>query len=369
MWLIDEYNREYPVGLDTKLVTGKLKDFCLDAKGTMYLASDKFVIYDPYKTSFTDVVDEIGDWTPATSALLAYKGGIIAGTKGKGMYTLHVEESNVLKVNVVQETMVTCANGTGASFTAYASGGESPYTYTWSKGSANGAAITGLGIGEVKLIVKDGNGHSLEKIIEVADVVKPKILLDHVTPAHEGLNDGAIYLQKTKGHTFLWSTGTDGNELKTQAAGDYTIVVTDANGCSADAKFTIPEVKGEVLISLEGVAVGEVVRADNILFKADSTEVLEGSIPVLEQILAFMANNPRVKIEVGGHTNTIPSHEYCDQLSTERAKNIAQFFYKKGIPQDRLSYKGYGKRQPLTQDTSLEGRRRNQRVEIKVLAR
>ena len=78
-------------------------------------------------------------------------------------------------------------------------------------------------------------------------------------------------------------------------------------------------------------------------------------------------DNPGSVIEVGGHTNGIPSHEFCDQLSTERAKAVAQFLVDKGLPASRLTYKGYGKRKPVASNNTPDGRARNQRVEIKIV--
>lgn len=66
--------------------------------------------------------------------------------------------------------------------------------------------------------------------------------------------------------------------------------------------------------------------------------------------------NPNVIVEIGGHTNGIPSHEYCDRLSTERAKAIVDYLSNKGIARKRLQYKGYGKRNPVdTNNTDVEG--------------
>ena len=66
--------------------------------------------------------------------------------------------------------------------------------------------------------------------------------------------------------------------------------------------------------------------------------------------------------------NGIPSHEYCDRLSAERAKAVADFLNEKGIPRERLQYKGYGKRQPVDSNRTQAGRQKNQRVEIKILS-
>jgi outer membrane protein OmpA-like peptidoglycan-associated protein len=89
---------------------------------------------------------------------------------------------------------------------------------------------------------------------------------------------------------------------------------------------------------------------------------------VLEEIYTFLKDNNKVIIEIGGHTNSLPEDEYCDRLSTSRAKNIAQHLYGKGIPESQIAYKGYGKRQPIATNQTVEGRRRNQRVEIKIVS-
>jgi len=60
--------------------------------------------------------------------------------------------------------------------------------------------------------------------------------------------------------------------------------------------------------------------------------------------------------------------EYCDLLSTARAKSVADYLVAKGIPATQVTYKGYGKRAPLVSNDTARGRKRNQRVEIKVLS-
>jgi outer membrane protein OmpA-like peptidoglycan-associated protein len=88
----------------------------------------------------------------------------------------------------------------------------------------------------------------------------------------------------------------------------------------------------------------------------------------LNEIYTFLASNPDVVVEIGGHTNGIPPDDYCDRLSTARAKAVAEHLVSKGIPKDRLQYKGYGKRQPVATNKSDYGRKQNQRVEIKILS-
>ena len=114
---------------------------------------------------------------------------------------------------------------------------------------------------------------------------------------------------------------------------------------------------------------GEVVRLERITFKADSYELQAESEPALMEVYDFLTNSPDVIVEVGGHTNGIPPDEFCDNLSTNRAKNVANWLIQKGISADRVMYKGYGKRQKIASDATKDGRTQNQRVEIKILAR
>ena len=126
----------------------------------------------------------------------------------------------------------------------------------------------------------------------------------------------------------------------------------------------------KILESLDRAKItqGTTIQIDQLYFKSDSFAITAPSYPVLNEIYDFLVSNPDVKVEIGGHTNNIPTHEYCDQLSTKRAKAVADFLIGKGIPKDRIGYQGYGKRKPLVSNSTLSGRKKNQRVEIKILS-
>jgi len=130
---------------------------------------------------------------------------------------------------------------------------------------------------------------------------------------------------------------------------------------NATAERSISELKSSDLKE------GQSIRMDKLYFKNDSAVVTEASYEVLNDIYTFLTKNPEVSVEIGGHTNGLPPHEYCDKLSAERAKVVYDYLLKKGIAANRLQYKGYGKRMPIDSNTTIEGRRRNQRVEIKIL--
>ncbi len=122
-------------------------------------------------------------------------------------------------------------------------------------------------------------------------------------------------------------------------------------------------------LEVEKLSVGTTLRIDKLYFHADSANFTPDSKPILDDIYLFLTENPKITIEVGGHTNGIPSHAYCDKLSTARAKAVADYLIAKGIEPSRVKYKGYGKRRPIATNKTPEGRKKNQRVEITILSK
>jgi outer membrane protein OmpA-like peptidoglycan-associated protein len=112
---------------------------------------------------------------------------------------------------------------------------------------------------------------------------------------------------------------------------------------------------------------GQTLRLEGILFEVDRSVIARESYTALNEVVNFMLENSDIAIEIGGHTNGLCSDTFCDQLSTARAKVVSEYIAQRGISRTRLQYKGYGKRFPIAGNDTPEGRRKNQRVEIKIL--
>ena len=127
--------------------------------------------------------------------------------------------------------------------------------------------------------------------------------------------------------------------------------------------------KAQILTELDAktLRVGQTIQIENLYFEADSSKIKDESYAVLNEIYDFLSANPDVVVEIGGHTNGNPPHDYCDRLSADRAKAVADYLASRGIPRNRIQFKGYGKRQPIASNATPDGRKRNQRVEIKIL--
>ena len=93
----------------------------------------------------------------------------------------------------------------------------------------------------------------------------------------------------------------------------------------------------------------------------------------LDDIAAKIPGDIDWVLQVDGHTDNLPvrAGRYADNwdLSTERALSVVRFLVLQGVPAEHLAATGYGEFQPLTDGTSLEDRRLNRRIELKITQR
>ncbi|MCB0691355.1 MAG: OmpA family protein [Saprospiraceae bacterium] len=375
MWLVDPWNRGYDVGLDESLSSGKVNDFVLDKKGRLYFASNKLVRYDPYEEEIEAFPSEASLLTKKCTALACDSSNVIwIGSDGSGLYRLIFPDNNSeeLFAGILVQKTLSCNDRKDAIIKVSAAGGVPPYIYKWNTSESDKDELKNLGPGTYELTVTDQIGNLTSTSIEL---LRPEPLVISVEEIErvtaDKKNDGKAIISVSGGkppYDVRWSNGAKGMQVAKLRAGDYTINVQDDNGCTAQETITIPREKFLPELEMSQLQIGKTLRINELNFKADSTAIEDESVAVLSEIYDFLIQNPNVNIEIGGHTNTIPSDAYCDRLSADRARNVAEYFYNRGIPASQISYKGYGKRQPLTKDESLAGRKKNQRVEIKILA-
>lgn len=117
------------------------------------------------------------------------------------------------------------------------------------------------------------------------------------------------------------------------------------------------------------LSVGATVVLHDIYFQFDRSTILQQSYKELTYILSLLRDNPRMRIEIGGHTDNQGNASYNMKLSESRAKAVAEYLTAKGIDPKRLQYRGYGKTRPIADNTTEEGQAKNRRVEIKILSK
>jgi outer membrane protein OmpA-like peptidoglycan-associated protein/tetratricopeptide (TPR) repeat protein len=115
------------------------------------------------------------------------------------------------------------------------------------------------------------------------------------------------------------------------------------------------------------VKVGKKVVLNNILFETGKSILTTSSYKELERLLNIMNENAMMKIEISGHTDNTGSEPLNSKLSGARAKAVVDYLVQKGIDPSRLTFKGYGSLQPVSDNKTAAGRAKNRRVEFKIL--
>ncbi|MCW5924401.1 MAG: OmpA family protein [Saprospiraceae bacterium] len=273
-----------------------------------------------------------------------------------------------LAVSISEKNKINCA-GDKATFAVQVSGGKPPYNYVWNNPSLRGDQQDGVGAGEYTVTVTDALGTSQTAALQVKEV-EPLVveLTRNIGATTERSNDGKAQVAVKGGtpkYSIAWDTKQTGLAASKLPLGPHSVTVTDANGCSQQVDF---QTEKRILPELTGkLESGQTIRMRLLNFDTDSYIIKESSLPMLDELYDFMMEHGTVAIEIAGHTNNQPSDAFADELSTNRAKAVFDYLTEKGIDPKRVVYKGYGKRYPLVPNTSAEGRRTNQRVEIKIL--
>ena len=115
------------------------------------------------------------------------------------------------------------------------------------------------------------------------------------------------------------------------------------------------------------LAVGKKIVAENISFDVNETSLKPESSAVLDVFVKLMKDIPSLEIEIAGHTDNIGSSKANQELSVQRARSVFDYIVNKGVDQNRITFKGYGSTDPIESNNSLEGRKKNRRIEFEIV--
>ena len=80
-----------------------------------------------------------------------------------------------------------------------------------------------------------------------------------------------------------------------------------------------------------------------------------------------MGENKGMQIEIAGHADATGPEPYNLKLSERRARSVVKYLTDKGVSQSRISVSFHGEKKPVAPNTTIDGRRKNRRVEFKIL--
>jgi len=162
-------------------------------------------------------------------------------------------------------------------------------------------------------------------------------------------------------------------EVQITGEGNYQILTSAEGYLNSTDELDIPWVEADTIIQkdlyLDKIKVGTTVRLNNIFFDFDKTTLRPESITELQMVLEFLKNNPTVKIEIAGHTDSKGSDAYNLNLSDGRAAAVRTYLTENWIDTGRVISNGYGENKPVDTNETDEGRQRNRRVEFTILER
>lgn len=165
------------------------------------------------------------------------------------------------------------------------------------------------------------------------------------------------------------SDSTDqGNILESSAADVLPEKSFESGDLSpvAAAPPTISAGGGEIEpLPLINEKIGEKI-ADKILiqFSINSNDIEADAYPVLDRIADYLVHNPDEKVQVRGYTDTSGSPGYNESVSRFRANAVKSYLIGKGASADNIEIFAMGAQNPIGSNDTLQGRRRNRRVEV-----
>ena len=145
-----------------------------------------------------------------------------------------------------------------------------------------------------------------------------------------------------------------------------------ARQAAARAEAEKAELRAQLLNQLNSIlqtqdsARGLIVQMSDVLFDTGSATLKTAAREKLAKISGILLAHPGLTLEIEGHTDSVGSDDFNQQLSERRADSVRDFLAEQGVPASTIAARGFGKTQPVASNDTPEGRQRNRRVELVV---
>ncbi len=179
--------------------------------------------------------------------------------------------------------------------------------------------------------------------------------------------DAKVYFDATEGVQTAGASMSNGYSVIIPSTSDYTVKIEAIGYVSTMEKLDIHTYEMndlEMNFKLQPVEIGTTVNLNDVLFEQGKTNLLTQSYPELNLVASFLKTNPKVRIELAGHTDNrgIPAQNV--KLSQARVDKVKAYLVSLGIDSKRISGKGYGGSKPIASNETEETRLFNRRVEF-----
>jgi gliding motility-associated-like protein len=154
---------------------------------------------------------------------------------------LSITEPAILSSTAVQTNI--CSGASNGWSTVSVSGGTLPYSYLWNDGQTT-SSVTGLSVGNYSVISTDAKGCTTTATVAIT--LFPAIFssISHTDVSCNGGNNGSVSVTPSGGTTpfaYQWSNGFIAPSITGLIAGNYTVTITDANGCTITQSASVAQ--------------------------------------------------------------------------------------------------------------------------------
>jgi len=125
----------------------------------------------------------------------------------------------------------------------------------------------------------------------------------------------------------------------------------------------------EEIVSDDGnTAALKVTFESGILFATNSSVISDATKTALHKFAENLAATHDTDLKIVGHTDNTGAVDYNQTLSEKRAKSVYDYLTSQGVSTSRMTFEGKGIHEPVADNGTAEGRSKNRRVEIMILA-
>jgi len=186
-------------------------------------------------------------------------------------------------------------------------------------------------------------------VVKIAEKKAPSVVKVKIDKDKDGVSDKHDKCPNTPKRTAVDDKGCE--------------LDSDSDGV-VDSKDQCPDTSSEFLVDGYGCPQTATLKVN---FDNDSYAISKTLIDDLKSFALFLQNNSTYKVIIYGYTDNNGGDEYNKKLSQNRANSVKEALTRYGIKKDRLSAIGKGSQDPVSDNSTEEGRRDNRRIEVELL--
>lgn len=144
----------------------------------------------------------------------------------------------------------------------------------------------------------------------------------------------------------------DDNKMKVD---ELRSTINAALGAFDQSELTVSVRDGKVYVAME----------EKLLFKTGSAEIDKKGADAVKKVAEVLEKNPNIDVLIEGHTDNVGRADYNWKLSSDRALSIVQIMQTSSkVDPVRITASGRGMYQPIADNTTVEGKQKNRRIDI-----